>query len=298
MILHIVRRAWRLGEDVLGINSRNLDFIYRLNPRKYFPRADDKLLAKEILSRHGIPVPRTLAVFGGHADLRRLEAAVAGLDGFVVKPAQSFGGKGILIVRRDPSGALTAGAVDERSLAVEDIETHIVYILSGAYSLERLLDRAFLEQLLEPEDVLGGVSCKGVPDIRVIVREGRPVMSMVRLPTRRSGGRANLHQGALGLGVDMESGRTTHAILGNRSVESHPDTGRRLDGIQIPQWRVVVDMAVKAAGVTGLGYVGVDVVIDRHEGPLVIELNARPGLNIQLANREGLARKLHGGEGT
>ncbi|MRR31196.1 alpha-L-glutamate ligase-like protein, partial [bacterium] len=43
---------------------------------------------------------------------------------------------------------------------------------------------------------------------------------------------------------------------------------------------------------TGLGYLGVDLVIDRDRGPLLLELNARPGLAIQLANRHGLRTRL------
>ena len=43
---------------------------------------------------------------------------------------------------------------------------------------------------------------------------------------------------------------------------------------------------------TGLGYLGVDVVIDREQGPLILELNARPGLAIQIANQSGLGLRL------
>ena len=43
---------------------------------------------------------------------------------------------------------------------------------------------------------------------------------------------------------------------------------------------------------TGLGYQGVDIVLDKDMGPLILELNARPGLNIQIANRAGLLLRL------
>jgi glutathione synthase/RimK-type ligase-like ATP-grasp enzyme len=43
---------------------------------------------------------------------------------------------------------------------------------------------------------------------------------------------------------------------------------------------------------TGLGYLGVDMVIDRERGPLLLELNARPGLQIQVANQAGLRSRL------
>jgi hypothetical protein len=38
----------------------------------------------------------------------------------------------------------------------------------------------------------------------------------------------------------------------------------------------------------GLRYIGVDIVIDAEQGPIILEANARPGLSIQLANRRGL----------
>ena len=43
-------------------------------------------------------------------------------------------------------------------------------------------------------------------------------MAMLRLPTKASGGRANLHQGAIGAGVDLVTGVTHHAVLKNRKA--------------------------------------------------------------------------------
>jgi alpha-L-glutamate ligase-like protein len=290
-------RVMHLGDDVLGINARNLDFIYKLNSRKYFPTVDDKLLTKEILNAGGVPTPPTLMIFRSHWELKDIEVRMGAVDGFAVKPAQGFGGFGILIVRRDFAGRLTTIAqTGWTPFGIEDLKTHITYILSGLYSLEKLSDRAFLEQLLEPEDILGGLSYIGVPDIRVIMCQGRPVMAMTRLPTQRSRGRANLHQGAFAFGIDMETGQTTHAVWGNQNITKHPDTGQPLPRVKIPAWKNVLEISSMAARCVELGYVGVDIVIDKRLGPVVIELNARPGLTIQLANREGLAKKLYEAE--
>jgi len=296
MILDRLKRAWSARDAVLGMNSRNLDYVYPLNPRRLFPRADDKLRTGDLLGARGIPVPRRLAVFATRRDLTRLETKVSGLDGFAIKPAQGFGGKGILVLRRDAEGHLVGQARGgEERFDVERVREHIIAILTGVYALEKLSDRAFLEELLEPEETLGGISYKGLPDLRIIVCRGGAVMGMLRAPTEESGGRANLHQGALGIGIDLVAGRTTHAVLRGLSVDAHPDTGVPLRGIEIPRWREVLDIALRAAAATGLGYLGVDVVIDRVRGPLVIEVNARPGLTIQLANRRGLATQLRGG---
>jgi alpha-L-glutamate ligase-like protein len=115
---------------------------------------------------------------------------------------------------------------------------------------------------------------------------------MVRLPTRMSQGKANLHQGAIGAGVDIRTGRTLTAVQYNSVVTEHPDTGQPVMGFQIPYWDRLLDIASRAYELTGLGYQGIDIVIDHDLGPLVLELNARPGLNIQIANREGLAHRL------
>ncbi len=43
---------------------------------------------------------------------------------------------------------------------------------------------------------------------------------------------------------------------------------------------------------TGLEYLGVDLMIDETLGPLMIQVNAGPGLAIQMANGVGLLRRL------
>ena len=128
--------------------------------------------------------------------------------------------------------------------------------------------------------------------VRIIVYRGYPVMSMVRLPTRISDGKANLHQGAVGAGICLATGRTINGVLGNEHVEEHPDTGMPVIGIDIPYWDRMLDMAARCFDLTGLGYLGVDLVLDARLGPLMLELNARPGLNVQIANGQGLMPRL------
>jgi alpha-L-glutamate ligase-like protein len=131
-----------------------------------------------------------------------------------------------------------------------------------------------------------------VPDVRIIIFKGVPVMAMVRLPTRMSDGKANLHRGCIGAGIDISTGRTLTAVWRNSIVTVHPDTGNPVSGVEIPQWARLLEIAAGAYEMTNLGYQGIDLVLDRERGPLLLELNARPGLNIQIANREGLQTRL------
>ena len=111
-------------------------------------------------------------------------------------------------------------------------------------------------------------------------------------PTGASEGKANLHQGAVGVGLDIGSGRSVAAVQYNRRVQQHPDTQIGLENIVIPRWRDLLLLTSRCYEATQLGYLGCDIVIDARRGPLLLEMNARPGLSIQIANNEGLLPRL------
>jgi len=274
------------ARKVLGINARNARFITPHNPRRFFPLVDDKLRSKALCQEHGIPSPELFGVVDAHGDLRSLRRILEPYREFVIKPVRGAMGNGVLVVvdRDGDAWVKSSGArVDEAAM-----RHYVSGILSGLYSLAGNTDRAMIEYRVELHPTFRAISYGGVPDVRVIVFKGVPTLAMLRLPTRRSDGRANLHQGAIAAGIDLATGRTHHAVQSNRLVEVHPDTGGRVVGIQIPAWEEILRIAARSAEMTGLGYLGVDVVLDARLGPLLLELNARPGLAIQISNLQGL----------
>lgn len=289
MIERLIDRVQNFHSSVLGINARNLACVYPLNPRRHFPRADNKLLCKQLLAKHHIVHPETLAVYNQYRDLLCMEADIESLGGFAVKPERGCGGRGILIAERGTDGLLRSG---RKAISFEEIRTHIYRILTGCFSLEKVSDSAFIEQLIISDDTFKDISFGGLPDFRIILYQQIPVMAMARVPTVESGGLANLHQGALGLGIDLQTGITTQAVCRNQCVAHVPNTNKPVAGIRIPHWENILDMAIQSSHIFDLGYLGVDIVIDRCQGPMVIEVNARPGLNIQLANATGLKAQM------
>ena len=278
---------------VLGLNERNSDFIMRLNPRRLYPRVDDKVLTKQLALDAGMAVPELYGVISNQGQVRRFANLVADRDSFVVKPAQGSGGNGIIVVtgrseRKRDAFRLASGLL----ISQAEIEHHISNIVGGQYSLGGKPDKAIIEYCVRFDPVFEDVSYQGVPDIRVVVYRGYPAMAMVRLPTRASNGKANLHQGAVGAGVDMSRGVTLDGVLNDLVVDEHPDTGALVAGLEIPHWDFILHSAARGYEVTELGYLGVDMVIDRDKGPLILEMNARPGLNIQIANCEGLTGRI------
>ncbi len=275
---------------ILGINRRNLSYILNSNKRSLYPRVDNKLLTKEICEEHSIPVPTTYGVIRSQGDLQDFQKMVAGHQDFVVKPACGAAGRGILVIAshdgqvyQSPSG---------RKTNWPDLRYHVSAIVSGLYSLGGRADCAIVEQRIVTHPELDAVSVGGTPDVRVILYYGVPVMAMVRLPTEASGGRANLHQGAIAVAVDLVTGTTYGGVCENRTIDRHPDTKGPIAGIELPGWRELIDASLRLGDALELGYLGVDFVIDANRGPVVLEANARPGLAIQVAHRQGLLPRL------
>jgi len=282
--------ARRLRREALGMNRRNLAFLVPYNPRQLFALVDHKPSTKARLARHQIPVPATYAELRLQWELRRLRAMLAEHADFVVKPARGAGGGGVLvIVGRDGEGFVKASGV---TLSLGDLADHCAEILGGAYARQQHGDQVLIEYRVRADAVLGGLGYRGVPDVRVLVFRGVPVQAMVRLPTRASDGRANLHMGGMGVGVDLARGTTVHAVLGGVPTHTHPDLGCSVVGVAVPHWDELLTIAARCFDAVPLGFLGVDLVLDAALGPLVLELNARPGLTIQLANGQGVRRRM------
>lgn len=281
-------RSWRrLQRDVMGLNRRNVACVFPHNPRAAFPAVDDKLLAKRLLEGLGIPTPLTRMVVATHGDIERFFSLRREWPDFALKPVRGSGGRGFRLGIRDAAGRF----LDHRDRPIDDEELrfHLAALLAGECSLDGMPDQVLVEELLREDPVISAIhGSRGVSDIRVIACQGRPVMAMLRLPTARSGGAANLHAGGIGVGIDLPSGLTTTAVSRGQAVTVHPDTGKPLAGIAIPDWARIISIAERVNAGFGMGYLGVDCVLDRR-GALVLEVNGRPGLEIQVANRKGLA---------
>lgn len=103
------------------------------------------------------------------------------MEQFVIKPAKGSGGKGILVITgRDGNRYVKAS---DESLSFNDISRDVSNILVGLYSLGGKTDIAIIESMIVADPIFNDYSFEGVPDIRVIVFRGFPVMAMMRLAT-------------------------------------------------------------------------------------------------------------------
>jgi len=275
--------------SILGLNARSRLYLSH-NSVKSRKIADSKLMTKRVLKKAGIPIPQIYAKFKNPEDVSSFDWSK--LPGaFALKPSRGLGGEGIIVVKKklvDGSWFTT----QRTRVSVDDLKLQVFDILEGAYSLGNFPDVAYIEEFIGRHKSFKKYAYRGTPDIRVIVFNKVPVMAMLRLPTKESGGRANIHQGAIAVGIDIASGITTHAVWHGQEIHYKPDTNRKLHGIKIPTWTKVLETAVSCQIATGLEYVGVDIVLHPEKGPMILEINARPGLQIQLANKAGLKKRL------
>jgi alpha-L-glutamate ligase-like protein len=276
--------------SILGLNARTQLFAYRYNSRRGKTIADSKIQTARMLKKAGVPHPKIYKKFRNPNDVFEYDWSTLP-DKFALKPSRGMGGEGIIVVKKHLKNGLWLTTQKEK-VKIDDLKLHTLDILEGAYSMGNVPDVAFVQEYVGRAKAFRRWAYRGTPDIRIIVFNKVPVMAMLRLPTRESGGRANLHQGAIGVGVDIATGITTRAIWHGEQIVFKPGTERQLRGIKIPGWTAILETAVRAQIASGLGYAGVDIVIHPDKGPMVLELNAQPGLQIQLANMEGLKKRL------
>lgn len=276
--------------SILGLNARTQLFAYKYNTKRGKNIADSKIQSARVLKKAKIAHPKIYKKFVDPRQVMEFDWNSLPPK-FALKPSRGMGGGGIVVVKRrlKDGGWLTT---QKERIKADDLKLHTLDILEGAYSMGNVPDVAFIQEYVGRAKVFRRWAYRGTPDIRIIIFNKIPVMAMLRLPTKESGGRANLHQGALGVGIDIATGITTKAIWHGEEIVFKPGTERKLRGIKIPGWNAVLETAVRAQEVSHLGYLGVDIVIHPEKGPMVLELNAQPGLQIQLANGEGLKKRL------
>lgn len=274
---------------VLGINRRNRVVIHQTNNKKHVAIADDKVLTKSILSDYNIPVPQTHLIISEVREIQDKWDHILQLKDFVVKPANGKKGQNILVLSRTHMGWVTPGG---RFISAYELRRCIADIVLGGNS-KKSRDTAIIEYRIEAHPFLKAIYDQGLPDLRVITHNDEVIQAMLRLPTNESDGKANLHQGALGIGIDIQTGRLMHGLYKDQYVSVHPDSGIHFEGMTLPYWDSILEICQYTSEILPLKYLGIDVVIDEVKGPLILEINARPGLQIQNINAQGLRPLLH-----
>lgn len=277
------------NRGVLGLNARTLLYIKPFNPKKATALADSKLKTKAYLAARGIPVAKLYGRIENRDQVWEFDFSQLP-DECVLKPNHGFGGEGIIVLRgRDKKGRFLRNG--KMPMEDQELREHIEDILDGKFSLKGRIDTAFFEKILKPHGCFARFRPVGLPDIRVIVFNLVPVMAMVRIPTADSDGKANIHLGGIGIGIDIAKGETTYGVQYRDIIEELPHGGE-VAGHRIPFWDEILLICSQIQQITNIGYLAVDIAIDEQMGPALLEVNARAGLQVQIANLAPLRARL------
>ncbi len=288
MLSHFFRKSFQtIDQNILGINARNKAIIYTQNDIQDYHLADDKIKTKEILDQYDIPNADLYGCAHQLAELIPLWEKVKKYDQMAIKPACGSGGGGIWVIKKQNNVWCKNG----QSITEEMIITHMANILMGIFSLNDT-DAVLVEKLIVSHKFFTKIYASGVPDIRIILLRDQLLMAMLRMPTKESDGKANLHMGGIGVGIDVESGELKEVFDGRQYRTNHPDSKHQISGLTIPYWEQIKSIALDTSKAFPLNYLGIDIVLDQYAGPYVLEINVRPGLAIQIVNKAGLKDKI------
>ncbi|MFA5871643.1 MAG: sugar-transfer associated ATP-grasp domain-containing protein [Parcubacteria group bacterium] len=269
----------------LGMNLRNY-LIREYNSFESLDLAKDKSGAKRLFSEHGIITPKTFFEIKSFSDLSKISLFP---DEFVIKPSRGFGGNGIMVLQKNSQGFLDpSGEV----FSENKIRKHIRKILDGEFSGHKEEDVAIVEERIFASPKITFKESAGLPDIRIFCVNYVPVMAMMRHSTKATRGRANLTVGAIGIGIDVETGRVTHLFSKKEEREFKLSDFDIPENFRVPHWKQLIEASIEASKLSQLSISGVDLIIDRNDRVVLIEINGRPGIEIQNVNKKSLLESM------
>jgi len=195
-----LRDYLKASKSVLGINERNLSYTKKYTKGKTRKICDNKLLTKQLLQKNNVGVAKLLQIFETSEDVNNFNFADL-KGGFTIKPSLGETGSGILPIFSKSRKTGHYIAYGGKKYTGEELNEFCKDILRNKFSLKSATTKevVIIEDLIKIHPVFKKISYKGIPDIRLIVFNGIPIMAMLRLSTKESKGKANLHIGGIGI---------------------------------------------------------------------------------------------------
>jgi len=256
--------------------------------------ADDKFLTYGLLESCGAPVPETQAVFAANG--RRFGrvptlTTAEELTGFLTGPAR------YPLFAKPLAGIFSLGAC--RIEAREGDTLHLTggeRVPVGEFAAQLDSEQGYLLQtVLRPHAALRKYSdVASTVRVILIIDNGEPEIlhTIWKIPGAGNIADNFWRKGNMLAAVDTASGVIRRVVRGDgptmEEIGDHPDSGARLVGEALPDWRRLIDLVTENARVfTPIRFQSWDVALCE-DGPVVVEVNAGSAFNLsQLAKGEG-----------
>lgn len=303
-----------LDFGILGNNARNLLYIKKFNDKKGIRLANNKLQTKDFLVERGIPFAKTYGIISNRKELYEFDFAYLPKKNFVVKPNHGSKWQGVYIVKyieeehseeiiiekpkkrfekrwerikksffQEFENKYHHGKyqIGDELLTDQEFRRRLLDLLDGKYSMTLWWDSIIIEEKLIAGELFKDFCEYGLADIRVIVFNLVPVATMIRVPTKDSGGKANLAQWGLGFGIEVGSGKITSLLWKNKIYKiKFPKKFAHFHNKKLPYRNDILFLSSKVQYFVNLWYLALDWVIT-NEWPKLLEINARAWLEVQ-----------------
>ncbi|MGM0504615.1 MAG: sugar-transfer associated ATP-grasp domain-containing protein [Bacteroidota bacterium] len=272
------------GDFYNYINTNRLNKKYwNINKEEFFPAFAIKNNFEAYLSQYNINVVKNLAynhnaLFFKDGTLKLISSPEEFFDFlsalpikravFIKKKEDSFGGKDIFRVK--------INELKEDKILLEKIYNQVI---KAGY--------VFQDEIVQHED-MNRLNPNCINCVRVVTYTNKQQKSAI-LGINQKTSLGNNYVDNIGAGggyipVDINTGILrdkiyTPFVKGGKRYYKHPVTGIDIDGFEIPYFKEVKELALKAArAVPEIILVGWDIAI-QPDGPAIIEGNVRPGIN-------------------
>ena len=247
-------------------------FRYAVNNDFKAPLLSDKASAYNILKKY---YKRDAVTISNQNDYNAYHRFVAAHDTFVLKYVYDSQGHSVFLVR-----------MSEQKSEKEFFEK----VLNTG--------KAILEELINQSEIMAAFNKDSVNTIRIftfLTKHG-VVTPFAFLKTGRKGKFVdNGGAGGVFADIDPKTGVISSDAcdeMGNRYV-THPDSGAKYRGFQLPEWESAVDICKEAALVTPeVKYLGWDLAYTDDKGWVVVEVNTSGGFIQQGCRRKGIKKEL------
>ena len=154
-------------------------------------------------------------------------------------------------------------------------------------------NRMFLEELIIQHKKMSTLSPSSVNTLRVMtfVNKGRSEILYAALRVGNGVNEVdNFHKGGMGVSINTREGKLKGEAIDKdlNHFKKHPKTNIYFNNYEIPYWKEVKELVLKAALVNQkIQVVGWDVAITKN-GPVLVEGNRRPGFDlVQVLSKRG-----------
>jgi Sugar-transfer associated ATP-grasp len=266
---HFYKNSFTREQKERFLGKRGSCFYpWQANKVQYTPLFDNKYIFKIMLKGFDLPQPKYITAIGQNYPIKKYEQFEKFLakhtSSIVLKPLDGSGGQGIFVL---------------------SFKNHQYYILDDACSAKEIWSRIregrkpyLVEEHVEQIALMSNMHPQSLNTLRIVTIKAKDLKwHLVGTWMRIGQGKAqvdNLGAGGIALGIDL-NGKIYYAFDWHAKMEisSHPDTGLKLIGIDIPLYHEAIELALKASEKFGfMGTVGWDIGLSLR-GPVIIEGN-------------------------